>query len=62
MRPVAEIMFADFIGVCMDQIVNQMAKFRYMFRRQEPLPGRHPLLIRRRLQCGRSTQSGDVSR
>ena len=31
MRPVAEIMFADFIGVCMDQIVNQMAKFRYMF-------------------------------
>ena len=31
MRPVAEIMFADFVGVCMDQIVNQMAKFRYMF-------------------------------
>jgi pyruvate dehydrogenase E1 component beta subunit len=31
MRPVAEIMFADFIGVCMDQIVNQAGKFRYMF-------------------------------
>jgi pyruvate dehydrogenase E1 component beta subunit len=31
MRPVAEIMFADFIGVCMDQLVNQMGKFRYMF-------------------------------
>ena len=31
LRPVAEIMFADFIGVCMDQIVNQMGKFRYMF-------------------------------
>jgi pyruvate/2-oxoglutarate/acetoin dehydrogenase E1 component len=31
MRPVAEIMFADFIGVCMDQIFNQMGKFRYMF-------------------------------
>ncbi len=31
MRPVAEIMFADFIGVCMDQIVNQIGKFRYMF-------------------------------
>jgi pyruvate/2-oxoglutarate/acetoin dehydrogenase E1 component len=31
MRPVAEIMFADFIGVCMDQIINQMGKFRYMF-------------------------------
>ncbi len=31
LRPVAEIMFADFIGVCMDQIYNQAAKFRYMF-------------------------------
>jgi pyruvate dehydrogenase E1 component beta subunit len=31
MRPVAELMFADFIGVCMDQIFNQAAKFRYMF-------------------------------
>ena len=31
LRPVAEIMFADFIGVCMDQIINQMGKFRYMF-------------------------------
>jgi pyruvate dehydrogenase E1 component beta subunit len=31
MRPVAEIMFADFIGVCMDQLVNQIGKFRYMF-------------------------------
>ncbi|MDE2621334.1 MAG: alpha-ketoacid dehydrogenase subunit beta [Sphingomonadales bacterium] len=30
-RPVAEIMFADFVGVCMDQIWNQIAKFRYMF-------------------------------
>jgi pyruvate/2-oxoglutarate/acetoin dehydrogenase E1 component len=31
LRPVAEIMFADFIGVCMDQVYNQIAKFRYMF-------------------------------
>ena len=30
MRPVAEIMFADFIGVCMDQITNHAAKQRYM--------------------------------
>jgi len=30
-RPVAELMFADFIGVSLDQIWNQMAKFRYMF-------------------------------
>jgi len=31
MRPVAELMFLDFIGVCFDQILNQAAKFRYMF-------------------------------
>ena len=30
-RPVAELMFADFVGVCLDQIWNQIAKFRYMF-------------------------------
>lgn len=30
-RPVAELMFADFIGVSLDQIWNQLAKFRYMF-------------------------------
>lgn len=30
-RPIAELMFADFIGVCLDQIWNQIAKFRYMF-------------------------------
>jgi acetoin:2,6-dichlorophenolindophenol oxidoreductase subunit beta len=31
MRPVAELMFVDFLGVCLDQILNQAAKFRYMF-------------------------------
>ena len=31
MRPVAELMFNDFFGVCFDQIYNQAAKFRYMF-------------------------------
>jgi pyruvate dehydrogenase E1 component beta subunit len=30
LRPVAELMFADFIPVAMDQIVNQVAKYRYM--------------------------------
>jgi acetoin:2,6-dichlorophenolindophenol oxidoreductase subunit beta len=30
LRPVAEIMFADFAGVCFDQIANQLAKYRYM--------------------------------
>ncbi len=31
MRPVAELMFLDFMGVCFDQIFNQAAKFKYMF-------------------------------
>ena len=31
LRPVAEMMFVDFLGVCFDQIFNQAAKFRYMF-------------------------------
>src|SRR4029077_2828865 len=29
-RPVVEIMFADFLGVCFDQIVNSIAKHRFM--------------------------------
>lgn len=29
-RPIAEIMFADFLGVCFDQIVNGIAKHRFM--------------------------------
>src|ERR1039458_6787931 len=31
LRPVVELMFVDFMGVCFDQIYNQAAKFRYMF-------------------------------
>ncbi len=31
LRPVAELMFIDFMGVCLDEIFNQGAKFRYMF-------------------------------
>ena len=31
LRPVAELMFVDFLGVCFDQIFNQAAKFKYMF-------------------------------
>ena len=39
MRPVVELMFVDFLGVCFDQIYNQAAKFRYMFggKAQTPL-------------------------
>ena len=31
LRPIAELMFIDFMGVCFDQVLNQTAKFRYMF-------------------------------
>ena len=31
LRPVAEIMFADFLGVCFDQIVNNAAKMNFMY-------------------------------
>jgi pyruvate/2-oxoglutarate/acetoin dehydrogenase E1 component len=36
--PVAEIMFVDFTGVCMDQIANQVAKVRYMLGGQVQVP------------------------
>lgn len=38
MRPVPEIMFIDFITVCMDQLVNQAAKMRYMFGGKAKIP------------------------
>lgn len=31
LRPIAEIMFSDFITISMDQLINQAAKIRYMF-------------------------------
>lgn len=31
LRPVAELMFIDFLGVCFDQLLNNAAKMRYMF-------------------------------
>jgi pyruvate dehydrogenase E1 component beta subunit len=31
MRPIVELMFSDFISVCLDQIINQAAKLRFMF-------------------------------
>lgn len=37
-RAVAEIMFFDFIAVCMDQVVNHAAKFRYMTGGATPTP------------------------
>lgn len=38
MRPVPEIMFADFLGTCYDQIVNNAAKMHYMFDGQFKAP------------------------
>jgi pyruvate dehydrogenase E1 component beta subunit len=52
LRPVAEIMFMDFLAVCMDQIVNQVAKARYMFGGQYRLP----MVIR--TSCGGGLNAG----
>jgi acetoin:2,6-dichlorophenolindophenol oxidoreductase subunit beta len=48
LRPVAEIMFVDFVGVCFDQIYNQAAKFRYMFGGK----ARTPMIIRTTIGAG----------
>lgn len=37
-RPIIEIMFADFLGIVMDEIVNQAAKMRYMFGGKAKVP------------------------
>jgi pyruvate/2-oxoglutarate/acetoin dehydrogenase E1 component len=31
LRPVVDLMFMDFLGVCMDQVANQAAKMKYMY-------------------------------
>ncbi len=38
MRPIAELMFIDFLGTCLDQIINNASKMRYMFGGQVKLP------------------------
>jgi acetoin:2,6-dichlorophenolindophenol oxidoreductase subunit beta len=38
LRPVGEVMFADFAGVCFDQIANQLAKYRYQSGGQRGVP------------------------
>ncbi|MET3287522.1 alpha-ketoacid dehydrogenase subunit beta [Brevibacillus fluminis] len=38
MRPIAELMFNDFIGSCLDMVMNQGAKFRYMFGGKAQVP------------------------
>jgi pyruvate dehydrogenase E1 component beta subunit len=53
LRPVAELMFIDFLGVCFDQIFNQAAKFRYMFGGK----ARTPLVIRTTFGAGMNAAS-----
>jgi pyruvate/2-oxoglutarate/acetoin dehydrogenase E1 component len=52
MRPIAEVMFADFAGVCFDQIANQLPKYRYMTGGQVSVP------VTLRLVNGASTGFG----
>ena len=49
MRPVVEIMFDDFLGVCLDPIMNQAAKIRYMTGGQVSVP----VVFRLPMGCGR---------
>lgn len=48
LRPVAELMFVDFFGVCWDMIFDQGAKLRYMFGGK----ARCPLVIRTMIGAG----------
>jgi len=48
LRPVAEIMYFDFITIALDQLVNQAAKLRYMFGGKAKVP----LVVRGAAGCG----------
>ena len=37
-RPIIDLMFMDFVGECMDEVANQMAKMRFMFGGKATLP------------------------
>ena len=37
-RPIAEVMYSDFFGMAMDQVVNQAAKMRFMFGGKMSIP------------------------
>lgn len=53
LRPVAELMFCDFLGVCFDQILNQAAKLRYMLGGNAEIP----LVIRMQVGAGFSASA-----
>ena len=50
MRPVAELMFIDFLGMCFDQLLNQAAKLRFMTGGRVEIP----LVVRTQYGAGRS--------
>lgn len=50
LRPVAELMYVDFLGMTMDQLANQAAKIRYMFGGQIGVP----MVLRTQGGTGRS--------
>ncbi|WP_207483071.1 alpha-ketoacid dehydrogenase subunit beta [Arenibaculum pallidiluteum] len=50
LRPVAELMYVDFLGLAMDQLANQAAKIRYMFGGQVGVP----MVLRTQGGTGRS--------
>jgi 2-oxoisovalerate dehydrogenase E1 component len=52
LRPVAEVMFMDFIGVCLDQIANHAAKVRYLSGGRQSAP----LTIRTAVGAGSGPQ------
>jgi pyruvate dehydrogenase E1 component beta subunit len=52
LRPIVEIMFMDFMALCMDGIVNQIAKMRYIF------GGQHNLSITIRTPAGGGLNAG----
>lgn len=58
LRPVPEIMFASFLGCCMEEIWNQAAKVRYMSGGQASVP----LVIRTVNAIGRSTAAQHCER
>lgn len=52
LRPIVEVMYVDFCGVCFDQILNQAAKMFYMYGGKKPIP----MVIR--MVCGAGFRAG----
>lgn len=52
LRPIIEIMYVDFIGVCYDQLFNQAAKMFYLYGGKKSVP----LVLR--MPCGAGLQAG----